>query len=117
MQRSSQGMHRVWFFSAVEPINKSADVETDEQREDRLQLAHDRGIDNNYGAETDQHSSVNASSVRAVCSHSGSPHNVLHGTRDITERDRKQKFRPNQNLLRDITSRWLMRITVHSSDS
>ena len=46
MQRSSQGMHRVWFFSAVEPSNKSADVETDEQREDRLQLAHDRGNDN-----------------------------------------------------------------------
>ena len=41
VQRSSQGMHRVWFFSAVGPSNKSADVETDEQREDRLQLAHD----------------------------------------------------------------------------
>ena len=26
--------------------NKSAHVETDEQREDRLQLAHDRGNDN-----------------------------------------------------------------------
>ena len=46
VQRSSQGMHRVWFFSAVGPSNKSADVETDEQREDRLQLAHDRGNDN-----------------------------------------------------------------------
>ena len=28
------------------PNNKSADVETDEQREDRLQLTHDRGNDN-----------------------------------------------------------------------
>ena len=34
------------FFTAVEPTNKSANVETDEQREDRLQLAHDRGNDN-----------------------------------------------------------------------
>ena len=46
VQRSSQGMYRVWFFSAVGPSNKSADIETDEQREDRLQLAHDRGNDN-----------------------------------------------------------------------
>ena len=46
VQRSSQGMHRVWFFSAVGSSNKSSDVETDEQREDRLQLAHDRGNDN-----------------------------------------------------------------------
>ena len=46
VQRSSQCMHRVWFFSAVGPSNKSADVETDEQREDRLQLAHDQGNDN-----------------------------------------------------------------------
>ena len=38
-------------------------------------------------------------------------------TRDITERDRRQKFRPNQNVLRDVTSRWSMRITAHSSDS
>ena len=37
--------------------------------------------------------------------------------RDITERDRRQKFRPNQNVLRDVTSRWSMRITAHSSDS
>ena len=36
---------------------------------------------------------------------------------DITERDRRQKFRPNQNVLRDVTSRWSMRITAHSSDS
>ena len=36
----------MWFFTAVEPTNKSAHVETDEQREDMLQLAHDRGNDN-----------------------------------------------------------------------
>ena len=46
VKRSSQGMHRVWFFSAVGPSNKSADIETDKQREDRLQLARDRGNDN-----------------------------------------------------------------------
>ena len=40
-----------------------------------------------------------------------------HVTRDITERDRKQKFRPNQNVLCDVTSRWSMRITAQSSDS
>ena len=76
-----KAMHRVWFFSAVGPSNKSADVETDEQREDRLQLAHDRGNVNMV-----QHSSVMpaASSVRAVCSRSGSPHNVLHGTHTHT---------------------------------
>ena len=36
----------MWFFSAVELTNKSTHVETDEQREDRLQPAHDRGNDN-----------------------------------------------------------------------
>ena len=36
-------------------------------------------------------------------------------TRDITERDNKQKFRPNQNVLRDVMSRLSIRITAHSS--
>ena len=35
---------------------------------------------------------------------------------DITVRDRKLKFPLNQNVLRDVTSRWSMRITARSSD-
>ena len=37
-------------------------------------------------------------------------------TIDITVRDRKLKFPLNQNVLRDVTSRWSMRITARSSD-
>ena len=35
---------------------------------------------------------------------------------DITVRDGKLKFLLNQNVLRDVTSRWSMRITARSSD-
>ena len=35
---------------------------------------------------------------------------------DITVRDGKLKFPLNQNVLRDVTSRWSMRITARSSD-
>ena len=36
---------------------------------------------------------------------------------DITVRDRKLKFPPNQNVLRHATSWWSMRITARSSQS
>jgi len=35
---------------------------------------------------------------------------------DITVRDMKLIFPLNQNVLRDVTSRWSMRVTARSSD-
>ena len=44
------------------------------------------------------------------------PLQCVRSTIDITVRDRKLKFPLNQNVLRDVTSRWSMRITARSSD-
>ena len=54
----------------------------------------------------------------SCCTHPNLPwfNKTLSKTIGITVRDGKLKFPLNQNVLRDVTSRWSMSITACSSD-